>query len=148
MALEKVRVINDPAYKTGVGKNGKPWTMAQVTTEKNNLTTVFMPVAVGDQLELTWNDQYGNWSAKKVNAQEVAQLEALRKLYELNLAIYKAITGEVYGQQVETVKPAPNVAPTRAETREVTASQLPPEHIEAPVTAEDVDNFDMSTIPF
>lgn len=142
MALESIREINNPAYKTGVGKNGKSWTMAQVTTEKNNLTTVFMPVAVGDKLELTWNDQYGNWSAKKVNAQEVAQLEALRKLYELNLAIYKAITGEIYGQQVETVKPVSNVAPT--------ASQLPPEHIEstAPVTAEDVDNFDMSTIPF
>lgn len=139
MALEKIREINNPAFKSGVGKNGKPWTMAQVTTEKNNLTTVFMPVVVGDQLELTWNDQYGNWSAKKVNAQEVAQLEALRKLYELNLAIYKAITGSTYGNEVQTVPVAPNVAPT--------ASQLPPEHIEA-VTAEDVDNFDMSQIPF
>ena len=142
MALEKVTAINNPAFKTGIGKNGREWTLAQVTTEKNNLTTVFMPVNIGDMLELSWQEQYGSWSAKKVNAQEVAQLEALRKLYELNLAIYKAITGEIYGQQVETVKPVSNVAPT--------ASQLPPEHIEstAPVTAEDVDNFDMSQIPF
>lgn len=142
MALETIQQINNPAFKTGVGKNGKPWTMMQITTDKNNMASVFAPANIGDKVEMTWNDQYGNWSAKKVNAQEVAQLEALRKLYELNLAIYKAITGETYGQQVETVKPAPNVAPT--------ASQLPPEHIEstAPVTAEDVDNFDMSTIPF
>ena len=139
MALETIQQINDPTFKTGIGKNGKPWTMMQITTDKNNMASVFAPANVGDKVEMTWNDQYGNWSAKKVNAQEVAQLEALRKLYELNLAIYKAITNENYGQQVK-VEPLPsNVAPT--------ASQLPPEHIEA-VTPEEVDNFDMSTIPF
>ncbi len=112
MATEKVTVINNPAYKTGIGKNGREWTLAQVTTEKNNLTTVFMPVKIGDMLELTWQDDYGTWSAKKVTAQDVANLEAMRKLYELNLAIYKAVTGEEYGQQVTTAPVAPTPAPT------------------------------------
>ncbi len=111
MALEAIAQINDPTFKTGVGKNGKPWTMMQVTTDKNNVTTVFAPAAIGDKLELTWNDQYGNFSAKKVTAQDVANLEAMRKLYELNLAIYKAVTGEEYGQQVTTAPVAPTPTP-------------------------------------
>lgn len=141
MALESIKEINNPAFKTGVGKNGKPWTMMQITTDRNNMASVFAPANIGDKVEMTWNDQYGNWSAKKVNAQEVAQLEALRKLYELNLAIYEVVAGHPYGQQVKVEPVAPNVAPT--------ASQLPPEHIESTqVTADDVDAFDMGSIPF
>lgn len=107
MSLETIQTINNPAFKTGVGKNGKPWTMMQITTDKNNMASVFAPANIGDKVEMTWNDQYGNWSAKKVNAQEAAQLEALRKMYELNLAIYKAVTGETYGKKTEVVAPKP-----------------------------------------
>lgn len=128
MALEAIAAINDPTFKTGVGKNGKPWTMMQVTTDKNNVTTVFAPAAIGDKLELTWNDQYGNFSAKKVTAQDLANLEAMRKLYELNLAIYKAVTGTDYGAQVATTPVEPVVPKPVAKQPDV-VHEVPEEEI-------------------
>lgn len=135
--IETVAAINDPSFKTGVGKNGKQWTLAQITTDKNNVASVFMPVEVGAKVEMTWNDTYGNWSAKKVNANEAANMEAMKKLYALNLAIYKAVTGEDYGKAV-TVEPVKPVAKPVQENP----------YTEADMIAEQVDNFDMSQIPF
>lgn len=142
MAVETIKEINDPAFKTGVSaKTGKQWTLMQVTTDKNNLTTVFAPAQVGDKLELTWDAKYGSWKAEKVNAQQAGQLEALRKIYELNAAIYEAITGHKYGEmpviQTEAPKPAP-AAPKVEENP----------HIGDKDIADEVDNFDPSTIPF
>lgn len=132
MAIEQIAEINNPAFKTGVSaKTGKQWTLMQVTTDKNNLTTVFAPANIGDKLQLTWDATYSSWKAEKVNEKEVAQLEALRKLYELNLAIFKAVTGEEYGKHTQTVPEKPPVQPA--------------------VTEEEVDNFDntdLSQIPF
>lgn len=110
--IEKVAAINNPAYKTGMGKNGKEWTLAQVTTDKNNVTTVFMPIGIGDSVELTWNDQYGNYSATKVNKQDQATIEGIKELYKLGLAIYKAVTGEEYGKEAPVKGPDVIVEPT------------------------------------
>jgi hypothetical protein len=118
-----------------MGKNGKNWTLAQITTDKNNVASVFMPIEIGNKVEMTWNDTYGNWSAKKVNVNEAANIEAMKKLFLLNLAIYKAVTGEDYGKAV-TVQP---VAP---------APKQESPYTEADMIAEQVDNFDMSSIPF
>lgn len=135
MAIEQIQTINNPAFKTGVSqKTGKQWTLMQVTTDKNNLTTVFAPAQVGDKLQLTWDATYSSWKAEKVNEKEVAQLEALRKLYELNLAIFKAVSGEDYGKHVKVVPEAP------------TAAQLPPEHIES--TNYGDEPIDLADIPF
>ena len=127
--IETVQQINDPAFKTGMGKNGKQWTLAQVTTDKNNLTSVFMPINVGDKVEMTWNEQYGNWSAKKVNAQQIAQDDKLRKLWELNLAIFKAVTGNEYGKQVETIPQSqvgnPHIGDQNTDYEEVSLSDIP-----------------------
>lgn len=109
--IETVTAINNPAFKTGMGKNGKPWTLMQVTTDKNNMTTVFGPVNIGDKLELEWDATYSSWKAQKFNPQKAEQLEAMRKLYELNLAIYKAVTGTDYGQSTP-VAVAPEAVPT------------------------------------
>ncbi len=146
MAIEAIAAINDPAFKTGIGKNNKPWTMMQVTTDKNNVTTVFAPAAIGDKLELTWNDQYGNFSAKKVSTQEVAQLEGLRKIYELQLAIFKAITGEDYGKQVRTVPDAP-AQPIAAPPQPV-APTMPVDQVHEPTPEEMSGQINLSDIPF
>jgi len=135
MAIETIAAINNPTFKTGVSaKTGKQWTLMQVTTDKNNLTTVFAPANIGDKLQLTWDATYSSWKAEKVNEKEVAQLEAMRKLYELNLAIFKAVTGEEYGKHTKVVPEVP------------TAADLPPEHIES--TNYDVSDEDLSNIPF
>lgn len=111
--IETVTAINNPAFKTGMGKNGKPWTLMQVTTDKNNMTTVFAPVNIGDKLELEWDATYSSWKAQKYNAQKAEQLEALRKLYKLNLAVYKAVTGSDYKETTEApATPVQPVPPT------------------------------------
>jgi hypothetical protein len=142
--IETVAAINDPAFKTGMGKNGKNWTLAQITTDKNNVASVFMPIEIGNKVEMTWNDTYGNWSAKKVNVNEAANIEAMKKLFLLNLAIYKAVTGEDYGKAV-TVQP---VAAPVAPVAPVAAPKQESPYTEADMIAEQVDNFDMSQIPF
>ena len=140
MALETIQTINNPSFKTGIGKNGKPWTMMQITTDRNNMASVFAPAAIGDKVEMTWNDQYGNWSAKKINASEIAQMEALRKLYELNLAIYKQVAGEEYGKQVQVVPEAPVQPPVPAQQPIVDSY---------PVTEAEMDEpIDLNSIPF
>jgi hypothetical protein len=137
--IETVAAINDPAFKTGMGKNGKNWTLAQITTDKNNVASVFMPIEIGNKVEMTWN-----WSAKKVNVNEAANIEAMKKLFLLNLAIYKAVTGEDYGKAV-TVQPV--TAPV-APVAPVAAPKQESPYTEADMIAEQVDNFDMSQIPF
>lgn len=155
MALETVKVINNPAIKTGISaKTGKEWTMAQITTDRNNLATTFMPIAVGDKVEMTWNDKYGNWSAKKVNEQQAGQMDALRKIYEINAAIYKAITGNDYGVPVIQTAPAPKPAPVAS----VKAVEPPPSDEDNPHIGDsdiEPDNWDnmeqpvnLSDIPF
>lgn len=139
--IETVAAINDPAFKTGMGKNGKNWTLAQITTDKNNVASVFMPVEIGNKVEMTWNDTYGNWSAKKVNVNEAANIEAMKKLFMLNLAIYKAVTGEDYGKAVTVQPAAPAPAPAPAPKQENP-------YTEAEMVAQAVDDFDMSQIPF
>lgn len=134
MSIETVKEVNNPAYKTGMGKNGKPWTLAQITTDQNNMASVFMPIAPGDQVEMTWNDQYGNYSARKVNKQDQANIDAMRKLYELNLAIFKAVTGEEYGNKV-TVTPTAPVKPTK-------------DVVVEPTPEEEAGEIDLDQIPF
>lgn len=124
--IEKIATINNPAFKTGVGKNGKAWTMMQVTTDKNNLTTVFAPASVGDTLELTWNEKYGNWSAQKLSDGKVKakneQMQALRQIYKLQLELYKVVTGADYIPSDN--KPAPK-RPVRTQDGIVQASNDP-----------------------
>jgi hypothetical protein len=155
MALEKIAEINNPTLKTGVSaKNGKQWTLMQVTTDKGNLTTVFAPAAIGDTLELTWDAQYGSWKAQKVTAQQSGQMDALRKIYEINAAIYKAITGNDYGVPVIQTAPAPKPAPKPP----VKAVEPPPSDEDNPHIGDsdiEPDNWDnmeqpvnLSDIPF
>jgi hypothetical protein len=66
----------------------------------------------------------------------------MKKLFMLNLAIYKAVTGEDYGKAV-TVQPVAPVAPVAAP-----APKQESPYTEADMIAEQVDNFDMSQIPF
>lgn len=134
--IESIVAINDPAFKTGIGKNGKPWTLMQVTTDKNNMTSVFAPAAIGDKLELTWDATYSSWKAQKYNAQKAEQLDALRKLYELNLAIYKAVTGEEYGSNGSALPVAPEAKPQPVAKQPDVVHDVPEEEI------------DISQIPF
>lgn len=53
----KVTKIVESAFRTGE-KNGKAWTLAKVELDDGTTATGFMPVAEGDEVEVTQND-YG-----------------------------------------------------------------------------------------
>ena len=61
--MSKVTKILDSQFKTGTGKNGKPYTLILIEAEGKEASG-FGPVAVGDEVDLTFNTQYNNYSFK------------------------------------------------------------------------------------
>lgn len=104
--IETVTQVNDPNFKVITSKkNGKQYTLAQITTDQNHVAEIFAPINVGDKVQIEWDASYGVWKANKVNAKAQEQMDAIRKVYELNLAIYKAITKQDYQPKVAPVAP-------------------------------------------
>jgi len=67
----KVTRIIDAAFKTGVSaKTNKPWTMIKIEAE-GKPATGFGPVSVGDEVDLTYNEQYKNYSFKVIGPQDI-----------------------------------------------------------------------------
>lgn len=135
MQKEKVIEINNPSLKTGMGKNGKEWTLMQVTTDGNHVATVFAPVKIGDVLEMEYNDQYGNWSGKKVTAQTEQNnkiLEAVRLVYKQNTEILAILTNKQ--PKAATVAPTQSTAPKPAPRAEPTL----PDNYDEPINIDDI----------
>ena len=91
--ISKVVEIIEPVFKSGSSDKG-PWSLAKVVAEDGNQVTVFNPVVVGDQIEMTWNDKYKNWSGKVVKEKQRAQAESnvlLNKIYEQNSEILRLL---------------------------------------------------------
>lgn len=61
--MPKITEIIDPAFRTGAGAKG-PWTLMKIGVEGKE-ATIFAPAAVGDEVVLSYNDQYKNYSATK-----------------------------------------------------------------------------------
>ena len=59
----KVTKILDTQFKTGKTAKGKPWTLVKIEAE-GKTATGFGPVVVGDEVDLTFNEQYDNYSFK------------------------------------------------------------------------------------
>lgn len=65
--MPKITNIIDPAFRQGTGKTGKPWTMMKVEVDGKE-ASIFAPAAIGDEVKLTYNEQYKNYSAEKITA--------------------------------------------------------------------------------
>jgi hypothetical protein len=63
--MPKISQIVDPSFRTGVGKKGA-WVLMKVETDDGKQATMFAPAAVGDEVELAYNDEYKNYNATKV----------------------------------------------------------------------------------
>ncbi len=61
--IEKCVEIKEPVFKQGMGAKGE-WSLAKIVTDKGKEASVFNPVVTGDAIELTYNEQYKNWSGK------------------------------------------------------------------------------------
>lgn len=74
--MSKITAIIDPSFRSGVGKTGKPWTMMKVEVEGKE-ASIFAPANVGDEVKLTYSEQYKNYNAEKITAktQERAKAE-------------------------------------------------------------------------
>ena len=71
--MPKVAKIVDPEFKTGVGKKGK-WTLVKVQVD-DKIATGFLPIEVGDEVSLEYNDEYKNWNFKKIGPQEIPSVD-------------------------------------------------------------------------
>lgn len=72
----KVTKIIDPEFKTGTTtskKTGKPvkWSLIKIQTEDGTEATGFGPVMAGDNVDLTFNQQYDNYSFKVLEPNEI-----------------------------------------------------------------------------
>ena len=94
MAEAIVTEILDDNAKSGIGKNGKPWSMSRVGLSNGESIFIFNPIELGQVVESHQDGAYTNWKPKKEDPKHEEIMNALRK-------IYTAITGEV------EVKPEP-----------------------------------------
>jgi hypothetical protein len=63
MAVEKVVEILNARVREGMGKRGE-WSMAEVLTSEGKTVSVFNPVAVGQDLEVTFNSKFSKFDGK------------------------------------------------------------------------------------
>lgn len=96
----KVIEVLDISAKSGVGKNGKAWSMARVGLDNKESAFIFNPIAVGDTVVAIKNGEYINWQKKRVNPEHEEIMKALR-------AIYKAVTVGEAAPALEEPKPKP-----------------------------------------
>lgn len=61
--MPKITEIIDPAFRSGQGAKGA-WTLMKVIADGKE-ATIFAPASVGDEVILTYNEQYKNYSATK-----------------------------------------------------------------------------------
>lgn len=67
--MPRISQVLDANFKSGVSqKTNKPWTLMQIQTDDGKTATIFAPAKVGDEVKLTYNDQYKNYNAEKVTA--------------------------------------------------------------------------------
>lgn len=109
--IAKVVNIIDPEFKSGTSVKGKPWSIAKVELDNGKTTNIFAPIKVGDVVESFKDEKsgYWNWKLAKQGAYDKPQAQpantdALRELYKLNLAIYKAVTGSDYKSTESSVE--------------------------------------------
>lgn len=106
MQTDYIQSIEQTPFKTGhSAKTGKDWALYSVVTKSGIKGSTFDgDLVTGDEVIVEKNGEYYNISKPSKQAKQAVEQESkLKKLWELNLAIYKAITGEDYtGVQKET----------------------------------------------
>lgn len=120
MAEATVTEILDDSAKSGMGKNGKPWSMSRVGLSNGESVFIFNPIDIGQVVESVQDGEYINWKPKKADPKHDEIMAALRK-------IYQAITGEV--EEAPAPKPTPKQQVDKVydvdETQEVDLKDIP-----------------------
>lgn len=66
--MPRISQILNANKKSGTSKTGKTWTLMEIQTDDGKTATIFAPAKIGDEVKLTYNDQYNNYNAEKVTA--------------------------------------------------------------------------------
>lgn len=69
--MEKIAEIIDPTFRTGIGKKGTPWTLMKIKTDSGKEASMFAPAAIGDPVNISFNEQYKNYSAELLTAKKM-----------------------------------------------------------------------------
>lgn len=99
---EIVEEIIDPNFRSGTGAKGA-WTLAKVKTDKGNEASAFMPIAVGDEVELEYNTQYKSYSAKKPRIQTNAPIAQNEQLDRIEKKLDKLLGNQAYTNDAEII---------------------------------------------
>lgn len=83
--MEKITEIIDGNFRTGTGAKGA-WVLMKVGTDSGKVATIFAPAAIGDTVELEYNEKYKSYSAKKSAAGSTANAK-LDKLDDISIKL-------------------------------------------------------------
>lgn len=93
----KVAKIVDPEFKTGKSAKG-PWTLIKIETESGVVATGFGPITVGDEVDLERNEQYNNYSFKKLKPSDIPTVdvnEDLKQTSSVSEGQFRLLYGEL-----------------------------------------------------
>lgn len=97
MPIEKISKILNPNFRSGVGAKGE-WMLMQIMTDKDNTATIFAPASIGEEVILTYNEQYKNFSAAKAtpaNKEKAGMAEQLNRIEKMLDELVSRIPGKL-----------------------------------------------------
>jgi hypothetical protein len=77
--MEKITEILNGNKREGIGKTGNPWKMMEIKTDSGKTATCFAPAAIGDPVQLEYNDQYKNYNVKVMTSAKMTEFVAEEK---------------------------------------------------------------------
>ncbi len=137
---EVIRIVKEQATKkdgsplSGIGKNGKPWHMSAVEVRLDSgetaISNMFAPVAVGDKVEATYNDEYKSYNFKSLAAQSFSKDSQVDQKLNVIIAmlteISKMVGVEPMGQlPVTQVQSVQDLVLSAAEEDKIDLSEIP-----------------------
>lgn len=102
--------IVEKNFRSGVGKNGKPWALHKYKANNGTEFSSFDDLEIGDVVKLEQNEK-GYWNGSKPRKQDNQHdevMEALRKLYAKVDALEKTLRGDNKKRMVDTIVDVPD----------------------------------------
>ena len=136
MAEAIVTEILDDNAKSGMGKNGKPWSMSRVGLNNGESVFIFNPIDIGQVVESHQDGEYINWKPKKADPKHDEIMKALREIYK---AITVGVSDPLPPEEMPTIKVDPP-----AETKTTPLKQ----EVDKVYPVDETEEVDLKDVPF
>lgn len=100
--MPKITELVNPAKASGE-KDGRPWTLKEVRLDDGKTATGFDEIVVGDEVEVTYNEKYKNWSYKKPSKADIKMNGFQKQLDEIQATVNKILTIVQTGPSTNTL---------------------------------------------